>query len=125
MSNSEDFVAWVLEQLAPLGRIVARRMFSGHGIYCDGLFIAIVMNDTLYLKADEDTRPQFERAGSARFEYRRKGRDASIGYYTAPEEAIDSPAALAAWARLALGAALRAANAPRTRRVARRTRDAG
>jgi DNA transformation protein len=113
MSNSAQFVAWVQEQLAPLGRIAVRRMFSGYGIYCDGLFFAIVVNDTLYLKTDEASRAQFEGAGSDRFEYERKGRTASIGYYTAPEEAMDSPAALLEWARLALAAALRNANTPK------------
>ena len=28
-------------------------MFGGHGIYCDGLFIAIVLDSVLYFKADE------------------------------------------------------------------------
>mgnify|MGYP000287609516 CR=1 FL=1 len=31
-----------LELLAPLGRARARRMFGGHGLYVDDLFVAIV-----------------------------------------------------------------------------------
>ena len=35
-------------------------MFGGCGLYVDDLFIAIIVGDTLYLKADEPTRTAFE-----------------------------------------------------------------
>jgi hypothetical protein len=38
-------------------------MFGGHGIYVDDLFVAIVVADTLYLKADAETIPRFEGRG--------------------------------------------------------------
>ena len=52
-----------LELLAPLGAVRARRMFGGHGLYIDDLFVAIIAFDRLYLKADEATRERFAGAG--------------------------------------------------------------
>ncbi|MEW6703368.1 MAG: TfoX/Sxy family protein [Pseudomonadota bacterium] len=110
-----------LELLAPVGRPRARRMFGGHGLYVDDLFIAIIAFDRLYLKADDQTRPRFEAAGCQPFTYRKKGdQTAVLGYWTAPEEAMDSPAAMAPWARLAMAAALRARQAAADKPVSRK-----
>ena len=105
---SHELLNHSLELLDPLGRLRSRRMFGGWGIYVDELFIAIIAFDQLYLKADAQTRPQFERAGCAPFEYEREGKIASLGYFVAPEEAMESPALMEDWGRLAVGAALRA-----------------
>jgi DNA transformation protein and related proteins len=51
----KEFVDYVLEQLSPLGGVRAKRMFGGHGVYLEGLFFALVADDTLYLKALEDS----------------------------------------------------------------------
>lgn len=110
-----------LELLSAVGPPRSRRMFGGHGLYVDDLFVAIIAFDRLYLKADETTRPLFEAAGCQPFTYEAKGQRVSLGYWTAPDEAMDSPAAMAPWARLALQAALRAkAAAPVKRPRARR-----
>ena len=101
------FIDHVLELLAAAGRVSARRMFGGHGIYCDGLFIAIVLDDVLYLKADGLSRAAFERAGCEMFSYSRQGRAARLNFYRAPEDALDAPHRMRPWARLALAAALR------------------
>jgi DNA transformation protein and related proteins len=103
------FVAHCLELLAPLGPVRARRMFGGHGLYVDSLFIALIADDRLYLKADADSKPAFERAGCAPFAYSRSDRAAvTLSYWSAPDEALDSPHGMAPWARRALAAALRA-----------------
>jgi DNA transformation protein len=94
-------------------------MFGGYGISTDGLTLAIVADlgggEKLWLKASDDTRAQWEAAGCARFTYTstKDGQPVARGmnYYSAPEDAMDSPHAMAPWARLALDAAL-AARAP-------------
>lgn len=114
MSNSQDLVDHCLELLAPMGATRARRMFSGHGIYVDDLFVALIISDQLYLKADGQTRPQFEQAGCRPFEYPRKdGLRAVMSYWTAPDDAMESPDLMQPWARLAMVSALRAANSKR------------
>jgi DNA transformation protein len=105
---SNDFVDYVMELLGPFGTIGARRMFGGHGVYLDGLMFAIVSEDTLYLKADEMNRIEFEQAGCEIFGYARKGRRATLGFFRAPEDAMESPELMLPWARTAYAAALRA-----------------
>ena len=102
-----------IELLAPLGRVRSRRMFGGHGLYIDDLFVALIAFDRLYLKASASTRPDFEAAGCSRFEYERQGRTAALGYWTAPPEAMDSPDAMRPWGRRAIQAALAARAAAR------------
>lgn len=105
----DEFVAHCLELLSPLGAARSRRMFGGHGLYVDDLFIAIIAFERLYLKVDMLTRAGFEAAGCQPFAYEAKGQPVTMnGYFTAPDEAIESPALMQPWARQALAAALRA-----------------
>jgi DNA transformation protein len=93
-------------------------MFGGHGIYCDGVFFGIVLDNTLYLKADDRNRGEFERAGSEIFSYSRKGKRATLNFYRAPEDALDAPQLMLPWAKSAIAAALRS-RAGKTQRTAR------
>ena len=109
MAGRDPFASYCAELLSGLGAVRAKRMFGGHGIYVDDLFIAIVVGETLYLKADEETLARFEAEGCAPFTYTAKGnRRVSMGYRAAPAEAMDSPALMRPWGRLAMDAALRA-----------------
>lgn len=108
MASSNDFINYVCELLAPAGHVVTKRMFGGHGIYIDKLFMAIVIDDELYLKADDVTRAAFDTESCAPFVYSRDGKQMTMGYRRAPGEAMDAPHLMLPWARLALDAALRA-----------------
>jgi DNA transformation protein len=105
---SDDFVDYVMELLGPFGTVGARRMFGGHGVYLDGLMFALLFEDTLYLKADEMNRIEFEQAGCEIFSYARKGRPTTLNFFRAPEDAMESPELMLPWARTAYAAALRA-----------------
>lgn len=109
MASKDAFAGYCAELLAGLGPVRVKRMFGGHGIYVDDLFIAIVTGETLYLKADAQSLARFEAAGCAPFTYSARGRGkVSLNYRAAPAEAMDSPAAMRPWAALAMEAALRA-----------------
>ena len=108
MAAKDDFASYCADLLAGLGPVRVKRMFGGHGLYIDDLFVAIVAGDTLYLKADAETTPRFEAAGCAPFTYSARGKRMSMAYRAAPAEAMDSPALMRPWAALALQAALRA-----------------
>ncbi len=116
----DAFADYCVELLGALGAARARRMFGGHGLYLDDLFIAIVSGGQLYLKVDAETRSRFEAAGCRPFVYGRAKQTVALSYWSAPEEATESPASMLPWARLAQAAALRARTArpPRTARGA-------
>ena len=113
--NDAGLVSHCLELLSPLGRTSSRRMFGGHALYIDDLCMALVFADALYLKVNDDSRAAFERAGCKPFIYETKDGDhQALGYYTAPDEAMESPAEMIPWARRALAAAVAArAKAPK------------
>lgn len=115
-------VAHCIELLGGPAHAQARRMFGGHGIRVDGLFVALIAFERLYLKADDLARAEFAAAGCRPFEYTKKaGQTLVMAYWTAPDEAMDSPAAMQPWLRLAMASALRAqaAKAPAAPRKAR------
>lgn len=107
MAADRELVAHCLELLAPMGHARARRMFGGHGLYVDDIFIALIAFGRLYLKADMQTRERFEAAGCQPFVYEGQGKPVTMAYFSAPEDAMESPAFMQPWARLALEAALR------------------
>lgn len=105
--TQQPFTLHCLELLAALGSPRARAMFGGVGLYVDELFIALIADERLYLKAGEAQRPAFEAAGCTPFRYTtRDGREMSMGYWSAPESALESPQAMRPWATLARQAAL-------------------
>ena len=103
----DEFIDYVMELLGPFGTVRTRPMFGGYGVYLDGLMFAIVSEDTLYLKADEMNRVEFEQAGCERFGYARKGSRTTLNFFRAPDDAMDSPGQMLPWARTAYAAALR------------------
>jgi|SRR5688572_3286041 DNA transformation protein len=106
MSVSNDYRDFVLEQLAAAGSVSPRPMFGGVGLYLDGIFFALIDDDTLYFKADEASRKRFEAAGSKPFcpDSRQSGQ--IMGYWQVPAEVLEDPDELAAWAREAASVAL-------------------
>ena len=115
MAANRDFADYCCELLASVGPCVPKRMFGGWGISTDGLTIAIIADlgsgEKLWLKADDDTRSQMEAAGCERFTYASTKRgepvSRSMNYYSAPEDALESPHAMAPWARMALNCAMK------------------
>lgn len=109
MASSAGFLEFLAEQLAGLGPVSIRRMFGGAGVYADGVMFALVSDDTLYFKADETARANFEAEGMGAFTYATKdGRNTLTSYWRAPERLFDEPDEMLAWARKALATAKRA-----------------
>ena len=89
------------------GRVSARRMFGGHGIFHEGRMFGLVSGERLYLKTDEESRAKFEAKGLAPFEYMRSGKLTPTSYVEAPPEIYEDREEAARWARLAWEAVLR------------------
>lgn len=110
----DDFKSLIEELLAPLGPAVVKRMFGGGGVFLDGLMLGLVIEDVLYLKADEVNRAAFEAEGLQPFAYDKKGGKTTVmSFWRAPERLLDEPDELVVWAREALAAARRARSAKR------------
>ncbi len=85
-----------------------RRMFSGAGIYADGLIFAIAVRDVIYLKVDETNEADFVREKLPPFRYQTGGgKRAVMSYRQMPDRLYDDPDELAQWAARALAAASR------------------
>jgi DNA transformation protein and related proteins len=98
------------ELFAQFRPVSVRRMFSGAGVFAEGVIIALVIRDVIYLKADASTYEAFLREGAAPFSYMAKGQKRVINsFWRMPERLYDDPDELAAWAEQALGVAQRAA----------------
>jgi len=102
------------------GAIDIRRMFGGAGVFVDGLMIALIARDVIYLKADSETIPAFEAEGLSAFRYdTKKGEHTLTSYWRMPERLYDEPEELARWAREAHAVALRAQTRLRKQRSKR------
>ena len=100
---------FIIELFSGFGPVTVRRMFSGAGVFADGLMIALWVDGVIYLKADESFVPLFEREGQTPFSYKtRDGQRTLTSYWRMPERLYDEPDELAEWARLALAVARRA-----------------
>ena len=120
MVASDSFADFLREQLAPLGRVTMRRMFGKTGVFCDGLMLGMVRDDTLYFRVDDHNRAAFEEAQSfPPLNYEKRGSSIDLSFWRAPERLFDEPDELVAWARAALAAARRVA-AKRQRAAPRR-----
>ena len=110
MVASDGFAEFLREQLAPLGRITMRRMFGKTGVFYDGVMFAMVTEDTLYFRVDDDNRAAFKEAASfPPLNYRKNGETIDLSFWRAPERLFDEPDELVTWARAALAAARRVA----------------
>jgi DNA transformation protein len=105
---------FIIELFSDFGPVSVRRMFSGAGVFSDGLMIALVVDGAIYLKADESFIPLFKQEGQMPFSYKtRDGKRTLTSYWRMPERLYDEPGDLAEWARLALDAAKRSRSRPR------------
>ena len=113
MPVSSDYLDYVLDQLRPFGPVVARRMFGGVGLYCDGFFFGII-DDTVYFKVDDSNRADYEARGCRKFTVtmgKETPKAVSMSYFALPEDVLEEPDDLKVWARKALSVAVAAAAA--------------
>lgn len=104
-----QFVTHVLEQMRDLGAVRARPFFGGWGIYWDDRIIALIADDTLYFKADQANRADFEALNLEPLTYETKGKRTAMSYFRAPDDVFDDDEAMTQWAQSARAAGERSA----------------
>jgi DNA transformation protein len=109
MAVARDWQEFVVEQLAGLGRVTARRMFGGIGLYVDQTFFGLIASShDVFFKVDDGNRAAYEAAGMAPFRpFAEKGY--TMSYWQVPADVLEDPDELCAWARDAVAAARRKA----------------
>ena len=103
MALSEDFLNYVLDQFAQWGRVSARRMFGGAGLYREGKMFGLIAADVAYLKVDDSNRNAFVKAGSSPFNpHPGRAKKAVLSYYEIPPQVLEDRDELANWAQRSL-----------------------
>ena len=103
MAVTEGYKEFVRDLLSGFAPVTIRNMFGGAGIYADGVMFAILVDDTLYLKADDASARAFAAEGKQPFTYTLRGKaPVAMPYWEVPERLLDEPEELVAWARQAL-----------------------
>lgn len=106
-----QFVEATVERLNAFGPVSARFMFGGFGLYADGVMFGLVDRATLYLRADDANRAEFDAVGSEPWTFEAKGRPMAMPYYPIPDQDFEDDEALARWFTSAVDAAERVAMA--------------
>jgi DNA transformation protein and related proteins len=126
MSESAADLAFACDLLSGVGRVEARRMFGGAGLYADGVMFGLIDDGRIHLKVDEALKRDLVEAGAVPWIYtERKGPKAGVpqetSYWSLPECALDDPEEASDWGRraLAVAQALKATG-PKRRRAARK-----
>ena len=120
MSAAREFALEIAERITGLGPITVRRFFSGAGLVADEVQFAFVIDGSLYLKVDDEFRPEFEALGAKPFVYEGKRKSITISsYYEAPEDVIYDQDELRRWAVRShrAAAAARLQRMPKKKRV--------
>jgi DNA transformation protein len=103
----------IAEMFSAYGSIQLKRMFSGYGLYSEGVcFCMVLRGGEFYFKVDETNAPRFEAEGCKPFSYsqRRSGKVVTVlSFWQMPERLYDDPDELADWTRQAVVVAHRAA----------------
>lgn len=59
MASHPDFVDFVADQLREAGTIRSRKMFGEYGLYCDGVFFAVICDDQFFVKITPEGQAAF------------------------------------------------------------------
>jgi DNA transformation protein and related proteins len=120
MPHNNEYLQYVLEQLAGLPGVRSNRMFSGAGLYQDEVFFGLLFGETLYFKVDDSNRPDYESRGMAQFRPYKDRPQVSFTYYEVPPEVLEDRQELVAWARRAVEAAVAIQAAKAAKRTPRK-----
>jgi DNA transformation protein len=116
MSSSgleKEYVSYVVDLMQSIGPVYAKAMFGGYGIYLDGVMFALIADQVLFLKVDEQTVNDFKSNGLEAFTYYKKGSEYKMSYHQAPDDTLEDYEVMNLWANRAYAAALRAASGKR------------
>ena len=107
MPVSPEAKVRILDALRAARPIESKAMFGGLRLYLDGVFMAVVDDDRLYLKVDPLTEPEYVARGMDVWSVSPKA------YRELPQDVLDDPEACGQWLDASRDAAIRRKAKPR------------
>ena len=104
MNFSHAYLDRIIARLSQAAEVSYRRIFNGVGIYYRGVQFAIVINDHLYFRADEQSRALYQQKGMAAFQPR-VAVNVDSCFFQLPDDVLGNPTELKHWLRIAVEAA--------------------
>ena len=99
MNSKNEFKEYVLDQLCRLNGVECKHMFGGFGLYCNGVFFAIIADGCVYFKTNSTTVDAFKARGMQPF--KPSAKQTLKNYYEVPAEILEDEDQLAEWAKRA------------------------
>ena len=106
MPVTEAAVQDFLAKLSAVRPITSRKMFGGIGIYCEGTFFAVIDDDRLYFKVDDQNLPDYEARGASQWVIEGMSNGGPMPYREVPADVLTSTV-LGDWIDKAVQVALR------------------
>lgn len=104
MAVSQNYIAYLDDQLSDFDSVFTRKMFGGLGYYKEGVMFGLLGNDTFCLKVDETNQSDFEAFGMKAFMSSEKKK--GMPYWQVPGEVLEDRTELAIWAEKSFQIAL-------------------
>ena len=105
MAVSEDYLAFVNDQLTEVEGYYHKKMFGGVGYFVDDYMFGAIMDNVFRLKADEETAPRYAAHDCGPHEI--KSRNMTMPYYEVPQHVLEDRSALNDWVNEAIEVAKR------------------
>ena len=104
--KQDSFRDFVVEQLRELPRLACRAMFGGYALYSAGRTFGIIAFGKLFFRVDDESRKEYQAAGSGPFTYKtKKGMRQAKNYFEVPIDVLESAPQITEWAERAVKAA--------------------
>lgn len=104
-----SFITYLVDDVfSEITGISARAMFGGYGLYKDGIIFGLVVDDTVYLKVDEENLKDYEKIHSHPFQYEMKNhKTTTMSYWVLPDEIYEDKRQVEEWVEKSLAASKR------------------
>lgn len=99
MAKQPSYVTYILEEaLVDVPGLSARPMFGAYGMYKDGIFFAIIEDDELFFKVNDETVQAYIERNSRQFSYPMKnGEISKMNYWKVPDEILEDREEVVTW----------------------------
>ena len=91
MKTDNSFTDYIVcDVLGHINGITTKRMFSGIGLFLDGIIFGFITGGELYFKCDEKLKEKYLNDDCHIFNYSRKGKEVKLGYISATADMLEN-----------------------------------